>query len=228
MWFSFRLLPLLFISGTSVLLSSSGLTVAVDDLFPRPLNYTLAATGETIQGALTGWGFHVSLSLNKGQGHCGEAGLSTTYGPDVGGSRTFEVQAFCVVNWVDESATRIKPRGAPAIVELNLTGTVAAIDDLAISNNATYFSWILSGTAISPADALGDAGLRTIDIVGFEALSLHALPPAPGCFYTPDMNGVGEFDLLFATKTGRKAHHPRFQLSQHRNAVATSITSMPG
>lgn len=136
------------------------------------------------------------MSLNKGQATCGEAGLTTEYGPDTGGARTFAVQSYCVANWEgDAQVGRPRPRGAPVIFELNLTGTVAAVDDAAVPN-ATYFSWVLGSAAISPPDALGSGGLRTLDIAGFEALSLHALPPAPGCFYTPDMNGVGESAFL--------------------------------
>lgn len=182
----------------ALLLQSSLLSVLVDDSFPRPLNYTLTATGEALQGALTGWGFHVLLQLNKGQGTCGEAGMDIAYtaNPGVPGSdsRAYTLTAACAVNWLadgDDAQQKKKARGSAAFFTLNMTGTVSVYDDPAVPG-AGVFSFVISAATVSPPDALGAYGLRTIDIAGYEALSLRALPPVPGCFYTPDMNGVGE------------------------------------
>ncbi len=175
---------------SALVLQSSLLSVLVDDAFPRPLNYTLSSTGETLQGALTGWGFHILLQLNKGQGTCGEAGMGVEYTSLQPGSYGYVLVATCAVNWAPDGQQREKRAAAPFFT-LNMTGTISVMDDPAVSG-AGIFSFIISGAAIEPSDALGTSGLRTIDIAGYEALSLHALPPKPGCFYTPDMNGVGE------------------------------------
>ena len=66
---------------TAYVISSQNLSVVLDDTFPRPLSYSFAPTGETVSAALTGWGFHLSLSLNAGQATCGESGISTDYTP---------------------------------------------------------------------------------------------------------------------------------------------------
>jgi hypothetical protein len=173
-------------SGAGLLLQSSLLSVEVDDNFPRPLNYTLVSTGETLQGALTGWGFHVLLQLNKGQGTCGEAGMQVVYPVSPGILQPYVLTASCAVNWASDGMKR----GSSAYFSLNMTGTVSVVDDTAVPG-AGIFTLVISTAEISPSDALGTAGLRTIDIAGYEALSLRALPPTPGCFYTPDMNGVG-------------------------------------
>jgi hypothetical protein len=87
----------------ALVLQSSNLTVTLDDLFPRPLLYAFAPTGETVTGALTGWGHHVSLSLNGGAATCGESGLATAYTAVSAAAADFSVTATCVLHWSDSA-----------------------------------------------------------------------------------------------------------------------------
>ena len=217
----------------ALVLNSSLLSVLVDDSFPRPLNYTLTATGEALQGALTGWGFHILLQLNKGQGTCGEAGMDIAYtanpSPPGSDSRAYTLTAACAVNWLadgGDSRQMKKARGSAAFFTLNMTGTVSVYDDPAVPG-AGVFSFVISAAIVSPPDALGAYGLRTIDIAGYEALSLRALPPVPGCFYTPDMNGVGEKVLVRRVAMASLHVAPPFCV-QPRRAAATTTSSTTG
>lgn len=169
-------------SAQALVLSSSRLSVSIDDAFPRALSYTLRATNETLRGALTGWGFHLALSVNGGQVTCGEAGIATTYTPAANGSSaTFAVSCSCSQNWGS---------GAPAALTLSLSGRLAVADDAALAG-AAALSWALDAAALSGGAAPPPA-VSTLAIVGLEALTLHPLSPAanPACMYTPTMNGV--------------------------------------
>lgn len=171
-------------------LQTSLLTVVLDDSFPRALNYTHSTTGETINGGLTGWGFHTAVEINKGQVVCGESGLSLSYTPlavagEAGSTdgRTWTLEGTCVVNWLDAASS---PRQAgPALVTLNASGTITAQDDAAVSGAAALI-WRLESATITPPLIT----LKSMDFIGLEALTFRAPPPTPGCMYTPDMNGA--------------------------------------
>lgn len=177
-------------ASAALTLKSSSLTVQVDDVFPRPLNYTHSATGETLHGALTGWGFHVGLSVNKGQITCGEAAMSTAYEllPFPPGSEAvaFSTTAGCVVNWASESSsTQLGARAAaPAIVTLTLNGTITVADDAAVAG-AGVMTWSLTS-----ASSDSSISVTTIDVAGMEVLSFRPVPVTPSCMYAPTDNGV--------------------------------------
>jgi hypothetical protein len=174
-----RTLLLLIIAAqraTALLLTSPALNVTLDDAFPRALSYTLAATGETLAGALTGWGFHLSLSLNGGQVTCGEAGISTTYTPAPPSAAGFATTAACALNW---------GAGAPAALQLSLTGSVAAGADPA-APGAAAFTLVLGGAALTGP---GAPALTTLDVAGLELLSLRPPANVSACMYTPTDSG---------------------------------------
>jgi hypothetical protein len=176
----------------SLTLSSSLLSVTLDDsIFPRPLNYTHQGTGESMQAALTGWGFHAQLTINNGQIVCGEAGMATSYAPLPGppgvDGRVFTVDASCVVNWLDDaSSTPGRRVRAATLVELQLNGTVAVSDDPSVSG-AGIFTWTLDSAILTPSITT----VKTITVIGMELLSMHPVPKATtwDCFYKPDDDG---------------------------------------
>jgi hypothetical protein len=187
------------LSAAALTLSSSLLSVTLDDgAFPRPLNYTHLSTGETMHGALTGWGFHVQLSVNGGQLTCGEAGMAVTYAPlpapappGVDG-RSFTVDSSCVLHWLDDassssSSSSSRPRArAATVVELQLGGTVSVEDDPAVAG-AGIFTWTLTNATATPPVV----PLNTLTVVGMELLTMRPVPEATTwpCFYKPDDNG---------------------------------------
>ena len=166
-------------SASAFQLTSPSLTVQLDDAFPRPLSYTLTSTGETLRGALTGYGFHLSLSLNSGQVTCGEAGLSTAYSPAASGSCAFATTAQCVLNWGS---------GAPALLALALNGTVAAGADPAVPG-ASVFTLNFTSAALTGPAALPVPQLATLNVAGLELLSLHPPANVSACMYTPTDSG---------------------------------------
>lgn len=201
------------LSVESLTLSSSNLTVQVDDLFPRPLNYTHTVTGETLQGALTGWNFHLSLSINNGQVTCGETGLSTVYSPlssaafaslssmlkkeglsalpndDLAttDARIFVTTAVCILNWPSSStSSSSSSSSAPQLVTVVLNGTVAVADDPIVSGGGTY-TWSLQSATVTPSLLT----IETLTVVGMELSSFHPVPQATtcDCMYKPDDEG---------------------------------------
>ena len=157
-------------------LTSPALSVTVDDLFPRALSYTLASTGETIAGALTGYGFHLALSANGGQVTCGEAGIHTAYTPQGAAAATFATSAACVLNW---------GAGAPAMLQLTLSGSVVVGADTAAAG-AAVFALNITSAALAGA---GAPVLVTLDVAGLELLSFKPPPNVSACMYTPTDNG---------------------------------------
>jgi hypothetical protein len=176
----------LFAAARAFTLTSDALTVVVDDAFPRALTYTLKGTGETLNGALTGYGFHLQLSLNAGQVTCGEAGIHTTYTPQGASAALFVVQAQCALNW---------GAGAPASLELSLNGTVSAAADTRVPG-AGVFALTIAGAELTGVPAA--PALTTLDVAGLELLTFRAPRNVSACMYTATDNGevprcVGDF-----------------------------------
>jgi hypothetical protein len=189
-------------TATPLTLTGGQLSVVLDDLFPRPLSYSTARTGETFLAALTDWGFHLSLSLNAGQAFCGESSISTVYTilpmPPGEEGADFSVTAACILNFVDvgDHNKPLKPKrmvsSSPPIVYIELNGTVIvrANSSLPISG-ADIFEWILTSTAVLEGSAPGFKSITSLDIAGFELVSFAPVPAAntSACFHVPDEDG---------------------------------------
>ena len=185
------LIFILLSGASSFTLTAPSLAVELDDAFPRPLSYTLASTGETLSGALLGPGFHLSLSLNKGQVTCGEAAISTVYTPlqaPAGQAlAAFSTTAFCALNWAQPPAARGARAGAPpALLTLQLNGSVAAYPDAA-APGASAFALQLQALALTGGAA---PAVSTLDVVGLELLSFRPPRNVTPCMYTPTMAGA--------------------------------------
>lgn len=173
---------LLFLFATCAsgyLLHTPLLDVVLDDVFPAPLSYHLAATNETLSGALRGGDFHVHLSLNRGQVTCGESGMATLYAPQSASAASFAVTAFCALAY---GASAGAP---PAWLQLQLNGTVSAAADPAVPG-AAIFSLQLGSVAL-----LGEGAppVSTLNVAGLELLSMRPPRNVSACMYTPSMLG---------------------------------------
>jgi hypothetical protein len=142
------------------------------------LNYTLLSTNETLRGGLRGAGFHVSLSLNRGQVLCGESGITTLYTPQSASSASFAVTAFCALAFG-------APPGPPSWLTLQLNGSAGVAADPVVPG-AAVFSLQFNSAAL-----LGEGAppLSTMDVAGLELLSFHPPPNVSACMYTASMNG---------------------------------------
>ena len=175
-------------------LSAGNLSVQLDDLFPRPLAYAHAGTGDSFAGALNGApGFHLLISVNDGQASCGESGIATTYTPLSAAAASYSVSLTCVLNWFNESAAA-RPRkqntAAPAalpLVTLQLNGSVECVKTGAGGD----FIWTLSSVGIQPGSDPALPSVRSLDVSGFELVSFRPVGDAETlrCFYAPDDAG---------------------------------------
>ena len=202
--------------SAALTLRGGPLTVELDAAFPRPLRYTHAATGDAFRGALAGApGFHLSLSLNAGQAHCGEASISTLYVPlplpPGEDGADFSVSMACSLNWPDAAesssssssspssppptTTTTFPRraaaAAPPFVFVELNGTVIVRPDPAAPASAGVFAWTLISAVVGAGSAPGFAAVTSLDVSGFELASFAPVPAAntSACFHVPDENG---------------------------------------
>jgi hypothetical protein len=166
----------LFATAHALTLTSDALTVDVDDAFPRALSYTLTNTSETLNGALTGYGFHLHLSLNRGQVTCGEAGISTTYTPQGAAAALFDVRAQCALHW---------GAGAPSSLELSLNGTVSAAADARVPGAGVFALTVAGASLAGPAAP----ALTTLAVAGLELLTFRAPRNVSVCMYTATDNG---------------------------------------
>ena len=160
----------------SLTLQSSTLSVGVDSIFPRPLSYTLLSTNETLGGSLTGFGFHLHLSLNRGKVTCGEAGISTQYTLINASVATFSTTAACTLNWGN---------GSPSTLSLLLAGSVSAVDDAVVTDAGIFTLTISDAVLTGPSAPL----LSEINVGGLELLSLRGAPDVSTCMYTATDNG---------------------------------------
>ena len=167
-------------SSDAYLLHTPLLDVILDDVFPAPLSYTLASTNETLRAGLRGFGFHVHLSLNRGEVTCGENGISTVYAPSSSSAAGFSVTAFCVRAFGGGGGG-----GPPSFLQLQLNGSVSVAPDASVPG-AAVFSLLLASAAL-----LGDGAppLATFDVAGLELLSLHPPADVAACMYTATMSG---------------------------------------
>lgn len=170
-----------FAAITALQLSSSLLTVVVDDVFPRPLNYT-HASGETLQAALTGWDFHTEITFNKGQIFCGEAGIATSFSSVTASTAAFTSTAVCMLAYLSPGMS-----SSQSTLTVQLLGIVAVVDDPAVAN-AGLFVFNLTSVDVLPAPIPGLV-LTTMDVVGMEMASFRPGPPSPSCMYNPTMSG---------------------------------------
>ena len=167
------------VSALTLVSPSGALTVLVDDIFPRPLQYALLGRS-TLNASLVGWGHHVSLVINGGEVTCGESGLTTSYDTPGGATTAFTVAASCVRNWGGGIGA--------ASLSLTLTGSVTAADD-AVVPSAAYLDWSLDTVNASGAGA--PLSIRTIDLVSVQFLSLHPAADRTACMYRPDSTEPG-------------------------------------
>jgi hypothetical protein len=185
------LLLALHAAATALVLQSPGLTVAVDDLFPRALSYALAATGEELAGALVGAaGFRLHISVNGGAATCGESGLVTTYAPTGAAAAAFVVDATCVLH--DAGGGGGGGGGALPLLRLQLNGSVSVSDSTdALLVGAGAFRWQLDAASAADASSGADVAVAQLDIAGMELLALRPVAAAgtPQCFHTPDDQG---------------------------------------
>ena len=170
-------------------LSSPRLRVEVDELFPRAFSYTLAATGETLLGALVGAeGFRLLISVNGGAATCGASGVSTAYAPaGDGATAAFVVDATCVLH--DGAAAG---GGALPLLLLQLNGSVAVADSQdALLAPAAAFRWQLDAVGATDARSGAPVDVSRLDVAGMELLSLRPVAAAntSACFHTPDEQG---------------------------------------
>jgi hypothetical protein len=164
--------------ATAFLLHTPLLDALLDDVFPSPLLYTLSSTNESLRAGLRGPDFHVHLSINRGQVHCGEAGMSTIYAPTSLAAASFAVSAYCALSHGGGG-------GPPSWLQLQLNGSVAVAADTAVPGAATF------SLAFESVALLGDGApvVKTLDVAGLELLSLHPPPNVSACMYTASMNG---------------------------------------
>jgi len=186
-------------------LRSPQLAVELDALFPRALSYALAATGESLGGAVVGAaGFRLSLSVNGGAATCGESGVATTYAPSGDAAAAFFVEATCVLHDTvataatdaagAENAGRRRGAAPPALplLLLQLNGSVSVADAAdAVLAGASAFRWQLDAAAAVEAGSGRPFEVASLDVAGMEMLTLRpaAAAKTPACFHTPDDQG---------------------------------------
>ena len=183
-------------AASALLLHTPLLDVELDDVFPAPLSYTLAATGETLRAGLRSADFHVHLSLNRGQVLCGEAGISTAYAPQSAAAVGFAVTAYCALSH-PSSGARAGGGAPPPWLQLQLNGSASVAADAAVPGAAAlslqFASVALLGEGAPP--------VSTLSVAGLELLSLHPPANVSSCMYTPSDAGsarqcAGDFYLV--------------------------------
>jgi hypothetical protein len=187
-------LALFLAPSSSISLRSALLSVEVDALFPRATSYTLAATGERIDGAIVGAdGFRLQISVNGGAATCGESGIETTYAQTNAATSAFAVDATCVLHDASGSGGRRGAAGTLPLLRLSLNGSMSVADSAdAFLEGASAFTFQLDAVGATNAQSGADFEVNSLDVVGMELLTLRPVDAAstPVCFHTPDEQGA--------------------------------------